>query len=134
MQCVNFPNVKFLDLQPLAHLSDLLCMADIHLLPQRADAADLVMPSKLTGMLASGRPVVTTAHKGTELANLVKDCGLVVPPEQSQAFAEAIMKLASDADLRETLGSAGRAYAESYLDKNTILRRFEAELNQLTQR
>ena len=36
-------------------------MADIHLLPQRA--ADLVMPSKLTGMLASGRPVVAAPRR-----------------------------------------------------------------------
>ena len=42
----------------------LLATADIHLLPQRADAADLVMPSKLTGMLASARAVVATAHVG----------------------------------------------------------------------
>ncbi len=53
--CGSFSRVRFLDLQPLARLPDLLCLADIHLLPQRADAADLVMPSKLTGMLATGR-------------------------------------------------------------------------------
>ena len=55
------PNVKLLPLQPAEKLNDLLNLADIHLLPQRADVADLVMPSKLTGMLASGRPVVATA-------------------------------------------------------------------------
>jgi len=49
---------------PAERLGELLTCADIHLLPQRADAADLVMPSKLTGMLASGRPVVATAHAG----------------------------------------------------------------------
>jgi colanic acid biosynthesis glycosyl transferase WcaI len=57
--------VQFLPLQPLRRLSDLLALADIHLLPQRADAADLVMPSKLGGMLASARPVVTTAAAST---------------------------------------------------------------------
>ncbi len=56
--CAGLSNVRFLDLQPVERLSELLAMADIHLLPQRADAADLVMPFKLTGMLASGRPVV----------------------------------------------------------------------------
>ena len=48
------------------HFRALLGMADIHLLPQRADAADLVMPSKLIGMFASGRPVLATAHLGTD--------------------------------------------------------------------
>lgn len=117
-----------MDLQPLEHLSELLAMADIHLLPQRADAADIVMPSKLTEMLASGRAVVATAHVGTELANVVTGCGLVVPPEQPQAFFDAINTLARDAALRERLGAAGRAYAVAHLDRDAILGRFEAEL------
>ena len=57
-------NVTMLPLQPYDRLNDLLNAADIHLLPQRPDAADLVMPSKLTGMLASGRPVIATAARG----------------------------------------------------------------------
>ena len=127
-QCAGLPNVRFMDLQPLERLGELLEMADIHLLPQRADAADLVMPSKLTGMLASARPVVATAHPETELASVVARCGLVVPPEQPQAFAEAIMKLANDAALRTRLGAAGRAYAEANLDRDAVLGRFEAEI------
>ena len=51
-------NVRWLPLQPMEKLNELLNLADVHLLPQRADVADLVMPSKLLGMLASGRPVL----------------------------------------------------------------------------
>jgi colanic acid biosynthesis glycosyl transferase WcaI len=129
--CTALTNVIFIDLQPPERLSDFLSMADIHLLPQRADAADLVMPSKLTGMLASARPVLATANIGTELATVVQSCGLVVPPEQPQAFAEAILKLATDADLREKLGSAGRVYAETYLERDSVLGGLEAELTSL---
>jgi colanic acid biosynthesis glycosyl transferase WcaI len=131
-QCVGLPNVYFLDLQPVERLSELLGMVDIHLLPQRADAADLVMPSKLTGILASGHPVVATAHVNTELANVVASCGLVVTPEHPQAFADAILKLANDAALRSRLGAAGRAYAEENLDRNAVLGSFEAELKSVT--
>src|SRR3546814_1609320 len=60
------PHVAFLGLQPVERLNELLNLADLHLLPQRADAADLVMPSKLGGMLASGRPVIAGAHPGTQ--------------------------------------------------------------------
>ena len=49
-QCAN---LSFLPLQPADRLNDLLNLADIHLLPQLGGAANLVMPSKLTGMLAS---------------------------------------------------------------------------------
>jgi colanic acid biosynthesis glycosyl transferase WcaI len=130
-RCAGLPNVRFLDLQPAERLGELLATADIHLLPQRADAADLVMPSKLTGMLASGRPVVATAHVGTELATVVQDCGLVVPPEQAHAFAEAISKLANEAALRSRLGVVGRAYAVANLDRDAVLAGFEQALKAL---
>ena len=130
-QCAGLPNVRFLDLQPLEKLGTMLASADIHLLPQRADAADLVMPSKLTGMLASGRAVVATAHAGTEVARVVEGCGLVVPPENPRAFAEAIATLADDAALRQGYGLAARRYAEENLEKEAVLRRFEAQLLKL---
>lgn len=119
--------VHFLDLQPLERLSDLLGLADLHLLPQRADAADLVMPSKLTGMLASGRPVIATAHPGTELAQVVAQCGLVTPPEQPPAFAAAITTLANNPQRRHELGAAGRRYAQEHLACDRILQRFITE-------
>jgi len=127
-RCQGLARVIFMDLQPLERLGDLLGLADIHLLPQRADAADLVMPSKLTGMLASGRPVVATARAGTELADVVSTCGLVVEPEQPADLAVAIRQLADDADLRHQLGLAARGYAESSLDRDAVLANFLADV------
>ncbi len=100
----------------------MLATADIHLLPQKAEAADLVMPSKLTGMLAS-------AHAGTELATVVQTCGLVVPPGDAKAFAHAVRGLAGDWALRERLGAAGYLYAQAHLDREAVLGVFEAQLN-----
>lgn len=128
---VGLPNVRFLDLQPLERLNDLLGMADIHLLPQRADAADLVMPSKLTGMLASGRAVVATAGEETGLGKVVRQCGAVVPPGDTPAFADAILMLARDPDRRRTLGQAGRQYAELHLGMDAILTRFADEIKRI---
>lgn len=130
-ECAGLANVLFLDLQPLEKLNDLLNMADIHLLPQRADAADLVMPSKLTGMLASGRPVVATAHPDTELALAVQDCGIAVAPEQAALLADAVKQLAGDQALRLNLGRAARVQAEATLGIDGILRRFERDLSEL---
>jgi len=130
-RCQGLPNVRFLDLQPVSKLPDLLATADIHLLPQRADAADLVMPSKLTGMLASARPVVATAHEGTDLATVVTGCGLVVSPGNPEAMAEAINTLTNDKTMRETLGAAGYEYAHAHLDSEAVLGRFESDLRAL---
>jgi len=128
--CEGLRNVRFLPLQPAERLPELLCMADVHLLPQRIDAADLVMPSKLTGIMASGGPVVVTAAPGTELFQVVHQiarCGLVVPPEDGAAFAAAIRELSLNRELARCLGKNGRIYAERRLDVEVVLMDFEVE-------
>jgi len=121
-------NVLFLPLQPVGRLNELLNAADIHLLPQRAGAADLVMPSKLTGMLASGRPVIATAAEGTQIARAVEGCGIVVEPGNVEAMAEAAEMLAGKDELRQRMGYAARVYAEKELARDAVLLRFEAAL------
>jgi colanic acid biosynthesis glycosyl transferase WcaI len=121
-------NVTILPFQPSERLNDLLNLADIHLLPQRAGAADLVMPSKLTGIFASGRPVLATATPGTELASAVLGRGIVVPPGDLDAFVSALLDLAADTNLRLTLGHAARKYAVTHLNRDEILHRFERSM------
>jgi colanic acid biosynthesis glycosyl transferase WcaI len=89
------------------------------------------MPSKLTGMLASAHPVVPTAHLGTDLALVVQTSGLVVPPANAAALAQAIQTLAGDPALRESLGAAGYLYAQAHLDSEAVLERFEADFQEL---
>lgn len=122
------PNVIWLPLQPVERLNDLLNMADIHVLPQRADAADLVMPSRLTGMLASGRPVVATAYPGTQVAGTVRHCGIVTAPGDAHDLAQAVMKLADDAEMRSAFGKRARTCAVENLERNAVLEKFEADL------
>lgn len=122
------PNVTMLPLQPLERLNDLLNAADIHLLPQRAGAADLVMPSKLTGMLSSGRPVIATADVGTQVAHVVEGCGIVVPAEDEEALHAAVSELVENESLRHRLGEAARRYAVEHLGKDQVLLQFEQDL------
>jgi colanic acid biosynthesis glycosyl transferase WcaI len=133
-RCEGLPNTRFLPLQPLGRLSDLLALADVHLLPQRADAADLVMPSKLTGMLASARAVIATALPGTELADVVSRraaCGVVTPPENATALAEAICQVRDDVNGRMQMGMRGREYAQQELDRDAVLGAFEEHVREL---
>ncbi len=133
----NQPNVTLLPLQPLERLSDLLNAADIHLLPQKAGAADLVMPSKLTGMLSSGRPVIATAEIGTQVARVVggdsaaEACGLVVPAEDLVALHAAVEELIENPALRAKLGSNARHYAVNHLGKQQVLEEFERDIEEL---
>lgn len=123
-ECSDLPKVKFIPLQEQQSFVDLLLLTDIHLLPQRDDVADLVMPSKLTGMLASGSPIIATAREGTELASIVIKCGVVVPPSDVDAFYKALYFLANSSKDRLKLGKIARNYAEKELNQDTILRNF----------
>lgn len=132
-QAQSRPNITMLPLQPFERFNALLNAADIHMLPQKGGAADLVLPSKLTGMLASGRPVVATADDGSGLAVEVEGCGITTPPEDAKAFANAILELAAKPERRDTLGKSARAAALARLDVNAILARAEAEFAMISQ-
>ncbi len=123
-------NVRFVPLQPADRLNDLLNLADIHLLPQRPSVADLVMPSKLLGMMASGRPVIAGAFAGTAVAAAVAHCGLAVSPEGG-AFAAAIRSLADDPVTRASLGRAARDHAVLNWSRDAVLSEFERDLVEL---
>ena len=131
-QCAGLAQVTFLDLQPAERLPELLAMADLHLLPQREDASDLVMPSKLLGMLASGRPVVATALPGSEVAAALEGSGLVVAPGSMQEWTEAIRRLAQSTELRQALGARGREQAVQSFSIGPLLARFQAALDPST--
>lgn len=125
----DLPNIRFMPLQPMERLGELVGLATIHLLPQLAGAADLVLPSKLTNMLGSGRPVVATADPGTGLADEVEGCGLVTPPGDADAFAAAIARLAEDPAEATAFGRAARLRAESRWSRDAILARFASQLS-----
>jgi colanic acid biosynthesis glycosyl transferase WcaI len=127
----NLPNFRLLPLQPVDRLSDLLGTADMHLLPQSPDAADLVLPSKLSGMLASGRPVIATCRSGTEISELVSQCGLVVAPQDAAALARAIVRLADDPTLRLGLGRRARELAEARFERDAVLAHMFGDLEDL---
>lgn len=124
-------NVRWLPLQSLDKLNGLLNMADVHLLPQKKSAADLVMPSKLTGIFASGKPVIAMAEPGTTVHAAVAGRGVNVPPEDANALADAIVGLLADQDQCAEMGAAGRRFAVDSLGRDAILREFEEKLLEL---
>lgn len=116
-------NVRFIPLQPLSAFNETMNLADIHLLPQRADVEDLVMPSKLTSMLASGKPVIATVRPGTEIAGIIEHAGVITAPGDVEQLVEAITALAIHSDWRLMLGINARNIAECDLNRDRILRK-----------
>jgi colanic acid biosynthesis glycosyl transferase WcaI len=126
-------NVRFYPAHPLEQLPLMLAAGDVHLVVQRREAADLVMPSKLTNILAAGRPSVATADPGTALHTVLSDydCGITTTPGDVEELIAGIVELAKNAKMRERLGHNARRYAESHLDKEKILTQFEIEVREL---
>jgi len=100
-------------------------------LPQIVGAADLVLPSKLTNMLASGLPVVATAAPGTGLHAEVEGCGLCTPPGDAAALAEAVAKLIDDEALRKRLGIEARERTMERWSRDSIIDKFAARAEAL---
>lgn len=114
-------NVHFLPLQEPHMFNNFLNMADVHLVLQKKNASDLVMPSKLTTILAVGGLALITAEPGTNLFEIINDnrMGVVIPSENLQSLEEAILRCCTIDNTAEKIN--GRNYAETHLDKNNIL-------------
>jgi glycosyltransferase involved in cell wall biosynthesis len=113
------PNVRFLPYQPKARLGDSLTAADLHLIPMRRGLAGCMVPSKLYGILAAGRPYVAAVDADSEVAAVTAAhrTGLRVEPESPDALAAAVRWcLANPAELK-AMGARGRGVAEEYFDR-----------------
>ena len=114
-------NVKFIPLQPVSLLNELLNLAYLHLLPQKAGAEDLVMPSKLSNMMASGKPVIATVMGHSQIAKVLDGCGEVVEPGNLESFCEAIVKLIDNESYAAMLGNNGRKYAVAHWNIDNVM-------------
>lgn len=128
-------NIQFHSLQSYDLLPNLLRMADIHLIIQKRGAADTVLPSKLTSILSVGGHSIITAEPETELGQIVlanPGIATLVPPEDVRALIYAINSLCDDTLIgRGQLNKQARKYAEEHLGKETVLKKFEQDLQKM---
>ena len=105
-------NVGFCPSQPLAALSDSLAAGDIHVISQRGGTEGLIVPSKLYGIMAAGRPVVFIGPDQCEVAQIIRDSGsgIIVACGDCERAAEAIKSLIDDRPLRERMGARGKEF------------------------
>lgn len=125
----NLKNVTFFPLQPLEKFNAFLNLADVHLVIQKADASDLMMPSKLTAILAVGGLALITANPGSGLYQLVDahGVGIVVKAEDQPALNSGIAMLLESENHLTRIRVKARSYAEAYLDMENIMGRFRKD-------
>ena len=121
-------NVTFLPLQPGNKFNKMLNIADVHLVLQKAVASDLVLPSKLTAILAVGGLSIVTAPEGTSLYELVKNnnTGIVIEPDNQLALNNALSELVEPGN--ENIRQNARKYAEENLSIDKILHAYSVKV------
>lgn len=118
-------NITFLNYLPRNELAQSLSAGDVHLIAQADNMTGLIIPSKLYGILAAGRPIVFTGPAQTEVARTIMDagCGFVVSNDDPKFFADRIRALKSDRASAEEMGKRGRdLYLRKYQRKEATAR------------
>jgi colanic acid biosynthesis glycosyl transferase WcaI len=118
--------IEFLAYQPRSRISESLSSADIHFVGVTQGLSGLVVPSRVYGILAAGRPILAAVESTSETAVLVEEtqCGIVVPPTRPDLVAKAIRAATrGELDL-EAMGRRGRAYIESEGSLETAVARY----------
>jgi colanic acid biosynthesis glycosyl transferase WcaI len=125
--------VRFLHFQPRERLAESLSSAQLHYVGLAKGLAGYVVPSRMYGILAAGRPVLVAADSDSETARLVTEvgCGVSVPPDRPDLVAAAIRDAhAGRLDL-EAMGRAGRAYVEREADREVALERYRSLISEM---
>ena len=115
-----FSHVSFLPPQPRSDLGSFLAAADAHLVTVRAGLSGLVVPSKIYGILAVGRPVLYVGPEESEVAQLLRSsqAGVAVKNGDAAKLADALLSLAGDATKARAMGDRARHAAKDFtLDK-----------------
>jgi colanic acid biosynthesis glycosyl transferase WcaI len=126
-------NVRFGDYQPAARLSEVLATGDIHVVPLRRGLATVSVPSKSYSILAAGRPVLAAIDEGTEVPRMVAAAGAgrVVPPDDPEAFVDALRGMLGDPEALASQGRAGRAWVEQWASPAAVAAAYEALFREL---
>jgi glycosyltransferase involved in cell wall biosynthesis len=125
--------VRFLGYQPRETLSLSLSAANVHVVGLASGLSGYVVPSRLYGVLAAGRPVIVAADPESETARLVEQegCGVVVPPGRPELLAGAI-RSAHDGELDLVeMGRRGREYVVREADRTVAFERYRSMLREL---
>lgn len=129
-------NVRFIDLQPIERLPEVLAAADIHVVPLKRGLARASVPSKTYSILAAGRPLIASVDEGSEVARVVEraGAGVAVPPEDPEALTKAIRSLLDAPETMRQMGTSGRSFVESWASPAAVAESYEGLFEELSRR
>jgi glycosyltransferase involved in cell wall biosynthesis len=122
-------NIQFLPMQSKEKYPEVLAASDVCLVTLHPDVATPAVPSKISTIMAAGRPVVAAFPAG-DATRLIRgaNCGVVVAPGDATALAQAVVRLRSAQGAREEMGASGRTHVSEKLSRESSTEGFEAVL------
>jgi colanic acid biosynthesis glycosyl transferase WcaI len=118
-------SVRFLPFRPSSEIPNVLAAGDIHIVTVKRGLEGVIVPSKLYGILAAGKPVLIISTPATDAARIITEagCGVVVDPDDPKGVADSIRALAAHPETVAEMGKRARAIAGKY-DKLSELKKF----------
>ncbi|SCY32919.1 colanic acid biosynthesis glycosyl transferase WcaI [Nonlabens sp. Hel1_33_55] len=134
-QNTDYENIHFHDPVPYDQLPQLLSSADAHILFQKYDVVDTVMPSKLLGMMASGKPSLVLGNPASEVRNVIEDSegGKYLSNYSVNDAVEIIKQWESDQAICEHMGKQAKSYVITNFSRSKILDRWVDKLASLVE-
>jgi glycosyltransferase involved in cell wall biosynthesis len=126
-------NFQFRDYQGQAALKFSLGVPDIHWVSLRPEVEGLIVPSKVYGIAAAGRPLIAICAKNGEISRMVEryQCGIVVEPGNVQALVESILQLSNDTASCAQMGQRARTMLQANFTRQQALERWRLLIQQV---
>jgi glycosyltransferase involved in cell wall biosynthesis len=126
-------HVRFAPYQPRERLAETLSAADLHLVSLRPELEGLIVPSKLYGIAAAGRPTLFIGDPDGEIPRILArhHCGVSVRQGDAPGLAKAILELAANPALCTGMGEAARRLFDSEYDQPIAVARWQSLLARL---
>jgi colanic acid biosynthesis glycosyl transferase WcaI len=125
-------NIRFLPFFPSSKIPSVLASADLHVITVKPLLTGVVVPSKIYGILAAGKPILVLAKEETEAAQIAvaQNCGCVVSPEDPSELVNAVRAILSNPQSLQRMSAAARAAAPAY-DRVDELKKFVATIEEV---
>ncbi len=120
-------NVRFLPFFPGSEIPSVLAAADAHIITVKRGLEGVVVPSKLYGILAAGKPIVAVAPAECDVVSIGARQGfsIVADPDDPAQFIQAVRGLSRNAELLRSMGAAAAANASEYVRSKELAKLVE---------
>ena len=121
---------RFFPYQDRAVLKFSLSLPDVHWISLRPELEGLIFPSKLYGIAAAGRPIISVAAKDGDIAQLIAEhgCGIAIEPGDADALAQTLTQLSCEPVRCAEMGRRARAMLDANFSRRQAIEHWRSLL------